>query len=122
MPQTEPPTPPTWRVFFTQSAEADLADILNFVAERDGFTRAKALLSLFQRCKESLATLPLRGHFPPELTRLHIADFREVHVGVYRVLYQIVAAEDCVFIHAILDSRRHVAEVLQKRLLRGHFL
>lgn len=122
MPQIKQATPIIWRVFFTQSAEADLTDILDFVAERDGSAQAKSLLALFQQSKKSLAALPLRGHCPPELARMHIANFREIHAGVYRIIYQIAASENCVFIHAILDSRRHVAEVLHKRLLRGHFL
>ena len=76
------------------------------------------MLRFFQECKESLAAFPSRGHFPPELLRLHISEFREVHVGVYRVIYQTDLSENHVYIHAVLDGRRYVDELLRERLLR----
>ena len=110
--------PSVWKVRFTESAVADIDAILSFIAERDGVEQAKMLLGLFQKCKESLAVFPLRGHFPPELLRLHISEFREVHVRVYRVIYQMDISDNHVYIHAVLDGRRHVDELLRERLLR----
>lgn len=92
--------------------------ILGFIAERDGFDRAEALLKLFREGGENLSILPLRGHFPPELLRLHISEFREIHVGPYRMIYQVSAADKCVYVNAVLDARRHVDELLSERLLR----
>lgn len=109
---------PAWAVRFTQSAEADLAAILSFIANREGVDYAQDLLERFKPGWESLASLPLRGHFPPELAKLHISDFREIHIDAYRVIYQHSEAEQCVYIHAVLDARRHVDEILQERLLR----
>ena len=107
-----------WAVRFTQSAELDIAAILDYIAERDGIEQAQALLQLFQQGRASLATLPSRGHFPPELAKMHIMDFREIHVSVYRMVYQADEAEQCVYIHAVLDARRHVDALLRERLLR----
>lgn len=107
-----------WRARFTQSAEADIDGILDFVADRDGIEQAEELLRLFRQGKAGLSALPSRGHFPPELARLHLSDFREIHIGVYRMIYQADAAERCVYIHAVLDARRHVDELLRQRLLR----
>lgn len=109
---------PVWKARFTQSAEADIDAILVFIADRDGIEQAEELLRLFRQGKESLSSLPLRGHFPPELARLHISNFREIHVGVYRMIYQAAESECRVYIHAVLDARRHVDELLRERLLR----
>jgi toxin ParE1/3/4 len=107
-----------WAVRFTQSAEMDLTAILDYIAERDGIEQALALLQIFQQGRASLATFPSRGHFPPELAKLHIMDFREIHVSVYRMVYQADETEQCVYIHAVLDVRRHVDTLLRERLLR----
>ncbi len=68
--------------------------------------------------RASLASLPSRGHYPPELARLHISEFREIHVSIYRMVYQTEESERCVYIHALQDARRHVDELLRERLLR----
>jgi len=41
---------------------------------------------------------------------------REIHVKVYRIMYQITG--DDIFVHCILDGRRDIQDLLQKRLLR----
>lgn len=107
-----------WKVRFTQSAEADIGAILDFIAERAGIDQAEELLQLFRQGRESLSALPSRGHFPPELIRLHVSDFREIHVGVYRMIYQANDSDQCIYIHAVLDARRNVDELLRERLLR----
>jgi len=107
-----------WAVHFTESAEKDIDAILDYIAERDGIEQAQALLQLFRQSRSSLATLPSHGHFPPELAKLHISDFREIHVSVYRMVYQADESDQCVYIHAVLDARRHVDTLLRERLLR----
>jgi len=111
-----------WAVRFTESAEMDIAAILEYITERDGIEQAQALLQLFRQGRASLAALPSRGHLPPELAKLHISDFREIHVSVYRMVYQTDTSDRCVYIHAVLDARRHVDALLRERLLRGDAL
>lgn len=123
MPKSKPPQSPSgWKVRLTQSAETDIEAILDFIAERDGIEQAEEPLRLFRQGRESLASLPARGHFPPELARLHISEFREIHVSVYRMVYQAEDSERCVYIHAVLDARRHVDELLRERFLREDFV
>ena len=107
-----------WAVRFTESAEMDIAAILDYITARDGIEQAHALLQLFRQGRASLAALPSRGHFPPELAKLHISDFREIHVSMYRMVYQADETNQCVYIHAVLDARRHVDTLLRERLLR----
>jgi toxin ParE1/3/4 len=42
--------------------------------------------------------------------------FREIHFKPYRIIYQIVESD--VYIHAVLDGRRDLQELLEIRLLR----
>jgi mRNA-degrading endonuclease RelE of RelBE toxin-antitoxin system len=38
----------------------------------------------------SLADNPERGHIPPELERIGVYEYREIHVKVYRIIYQVL--------------------------------
>lgn len=107
-----------WAVYVAESAETDMGEILNFVFERDGLKRAKALLKKFMEGRSSLASMQERGHYPPEMKRLNIMDYREIHVERYRLIYHVDLAQKRVVIHAVFDGRRHMDELLQKRLLR----
>ena len=53
---------------------------------------------------------------PPESERIGVADYRDVHFKPYRVFYHVQGTK--VYIHAILDGRRDLEAVLQRRLIR----
>jgi toxin ParE1/3/4 len=53
---------------------------------------------------------------PPELRDLGITAYREVRLPPYRVIYRVI--DGGVAIYAILDARRDVRTLLQRRLLR----
>ena len=106
-----------WNVRFTHSAEGDIEAIIDFIAEREGVGRAEKILQIFREAKNSLSAFPMRGHFTPELLRFHISEFREIHAGVYRFIYQVHKSTKRVYIHAVFDGRRHVDEILEERLI-----
>ena len=60
--------------------------------------------------------MPERGHIPPELERIGVFGFREIHFKPYRIVYEI--ERKGVFIHCVLDGRRDLQELLESRLLR----
>ena len=64
----------------------------------------------------SLEDFPLRGHIVPELERISVISYLEIHYKAYRIIYQVL--NKTVYIHSILDGRRNISELLQKRLLR----
>jgi len=64
-----------------------------------------------------LSTLPSRGHVPPELERIGIFEYLEIHSKPYRIIYQIRDVE--IYVHCILDGRRSLQELLQERLIRA---
>jgi len=104
------------QVLVVAEAEEDIFDIYKYVLRADGRSRADHLLAKIQETCHSLADMPRRGHSPPELERVGVHGYREIHFKPYRLIYQIVGRK--VFIHCVLDGRRSLQEVLERRLLR----
>lgn len=103
-------------VLLTEGAKADLQDIYRYIASQESVARADAILRNLEDAGASLAQLPERGNIPKELRALGISEFRETHVAPYRIIYRILAQR--VFIHCVLDGRRDMQSLLQRRLLR----
>lgn len=105
-----------YRVRIIEDAEHDLVDIYYYVALNDSLEKAAYVLEqLESRCLR-LVELPNRGHIPPELNRIGVTAYREVHFKPYRIIYEIIGQE--VFIHSVLDGRRDIVLLLERRLLR----
>ncbi len=103
-------------VHLIEDAEDDLFDICRYVAEEDSPKKAEKLINGIEEICSNLEELPERGHLPPELERIGIFSYREVHFKPYRIIYQIMDKD--IFIHCILDGRRDMEEILQHRMLR----
>jgi toxin ParE1/3/4 len=106
----------SFQVFLVAEAEEDVFDIYRYVLSGDGRGRADHVLAKLQETCESLSQMPNKGHIPPELERIGVRGYREVHFKPYRIIYQIVDKK--VFIHCVLDGRRALQDVLERRLLR----
>lgn len=105
-----------YRVRIVEEAEQDLVDIYQYVATHDSLEKAAYVLDRLESLCLSLTELPERGHLPPELDRIAVTDYREVHVKPYRVIYEVIGRD--VFVHGVLDGRRDLQSLLQRRLLR----
>jgi len=105
-----------YQVLVVAEAEEDIFDIYRYVLIADGRDRADYVLQRLRRTCQSLAQMPRRGHSPPELEHVGVRGYREVHFKPYRIIYQVVGRK--VFIHCVLDGRRAVQELLERRLLR----
>jgi len=106
----------SFEVLILPEAENDLTDLFLYVAGHDSSERAEKLLEILEQKCTSLGSNPERGHVVPELDRIYVTGFREVHFKPYRIIYQII--DNRVFVHAVLDGRRDVQELLERRLLR----
>ncbi|MCG8343889.1 MAG: type II toxin-antitoxin system RelE/ParE family toxin, partial [Chlorobiales bacterium] len=60
-----------------------------------------------------------RGHCPPELERIHVREYREIHFKPYKIIYRM--HEQKVFIYGVLDGRRNLQELLIERLIRARY-
>lgn len=105
-----------YTVHIIEDAEDDLFEIYTFVALNDSVTRAENLLNKLIEVCQKLYTHPNRGHIPPELKRIDVSDYLEIHYKPYRIMYRIIKQD--VYIHCILDGRRDLEDLLRTRLLR----
>lgn len=105
-----------YKILLISDAELDLYDIYNFVEKNDSVQNADALLDKLENTIKGLQTFPLRGHTPPELNRISVLDYYEIHYKPYRIIYQVI--DKNVYVHCILDGRRDLQDLLEKRLLR----
>ena len=103
-------------VLLTADAEADLADLHQFVRENDSPQRADDLLDQMQVTLERLGDLPDRGSVPRELKALGISQFRQVFLNPYRVIYGRTPGQVVVFL--VADGRRDFQSLLMRRLVR----
>jgi len=105
-----------YQVYLSADAENDLFDIWRYVARTDSPENADNLLQALQSTCFTLEEFPDRGHIPPELERVHVREYREIHWKPYRLFYRVL--DDRVFVHCVLDGRRNVQELLIERSIR----
>jgi toxin ParE1/3/4 len=105
-----------YEVFLTEDAEADIFGICQYIAVNDSAAKANDVFEKLQETCLSLENFPDRGHLPPELERINVRDYSEIHFKPYRIIYQI--RDNRVMIHCVMDGRRHLQDILLERLLR----
>jgi toxin ParE1/3/4 len=66
---------------------------------------------------ESLSQFPERGSYPKELAALGIKEYRQTFFKPYRMIYRVIGNQ--VMIYLIIDGRRDMQSVLERRLLNG---
>ncbi len=106
----------SFEVFLTQDAEDDIFDIYTYALENDSQLKVDRLLEKLKENCLNLEDLPSRGHLPPELKRINVVEYLEVHFKPYRIIYRI--ASEKVFVYCVLDGRRNLQDLLQERLVR----
>ena len=103
-------------VVILKEAEDDLFDIYRYIFTNDSPSSADYVLDCLEELILKLEQFPSRGHIPPELERVGMDGYLEVHFKPYRVIYEIDGKK--VFIHCVLDGRRDLQTLLERRLLR----
>lgn len=105
-----------YRIIVIQEAEDDLLDIWSYIAANDSAGKADHVLTQLEVLCENLSTTPFRGHVCPELEPIGVSNYREVHFKPYRVIYEV--AGKAVYVHAVLDGRRDLPSLLERRFTR----
>ena len=105
-----------FEVFLISDAEKDILDIFKYIIFSDSQEKAEYVFHKIEETCKSLCSLPDRGHIPPELKRIGVMNFKEIHYKSYRIVYEIINKK--VFVHCVLDGRRNLQEILEYRLLR----
>ena len=105
-----------YRIVLTVAAKSDLREIFRYVEQNDSSESADKLVDGIEKSIRSLTVMPGRGHYPPELDKICIREFQEIHFKPYRIVYSIHIND--VVVHCVLDGRRDMQTLLQQRLLR----
>ena len=105
-----------YRVRITEQAEQDLFDIYRYIAFNDCVENGLYVLDQLETLCTELTELPQRGHIPYELEYIGVRNYREVHFKPYRIIYEVIKSD--VFVHCILDGRRDLQSLLERRLIR----
>lgn len=100
---------------FTLGAERDLFSIYDYIAENDSPQKADQLLEHLQKLINNLSGNQERGTFPKELLQLGIREYRQVYFKPYRIIYR--ALQSQILIYLIIDGRRDMQSLLERRLL-----
>ncbi len=102
-------------VKLTNDAARDLDELYHYVALHDSPQNADSLLEQIEQMFASLSAFPERGAFPKELLALGIREYREIFFKPYRIIYRVI--DNIVYVLLIVDGRRDMHSLLQRRLL-----
>ena len=105
-----------YSIHIISDAEKDLFEIYDYIKKTGYPQNAETIFSEIETACRNLSFNSGKGHYPPELQRIDVYEYREIHEKVYRIIYQIIKSD--IFIHCILDGRRNIPEILQRRNLR----
>lgn len=103
-------------VVWTEVAARDLERIAEYLADHASL-RGEAIIDRIVARAESLQRTSTRGRVPPELRPLSDRTWLELQESPWRILYRLVD-DRRVEIHAVLDGRRDLADILLERLVR----
>ena len=102
-------------VSLTNDAARDLGEIYDYIALHDSPPKADYVLERIEEVFYSLSEFPERGVYPKELLKIGIQEYREMFFKPYRIIYRVM--DKNVYILLIVDGRRDMQSLLQRRLL-----
>ena len=104
-----------YKIIFSKYSEEDLLEIVEYYNQiNQAFS--KSLFFEIEKKVNDLKDFSELGRIVPELEKQNIVEYRELIVGNYRIIYEI--QEQSVTIHAIVDSRRNLEELIIRKLMR----
>jgi toxin ParE1/3/4 len=104
-----------FKVLLTNDATRDLEELYDYIALHDAPRKANYVLDQIEKVFSKLSEFPERGAYPKELMMLGIREYREIFFKPYRIIYRII--EKDVYVLLIVDGRRDMQSLLQRRLL-----
>ncbi len=102
-------------VLLTHGAAHDLNELYDYIAVHDAPQRADCVLEQIEKTFSGLSEFPERGAYPKEPLELGILEYREIFFKPYRIIYRVM--DKNVYVLLIVDGRRDMQSLLQRRLL-----
>jgi toxin ParE1/3/4 len=104
------------KVVILDSAHADLQGLRRYIVKNFSAATWQSTFSKLKDAIRNLAEFPLLGAIPPELETVHLMQYRQLHSGMNRIIYEVRG--DTVYVHIIADTRRDMQALLMERLVR----
>ncbi len=101
-------------VMLTDDAARDLDELYDYIDLYDAPGKADHVLEQIEATLASPSESPERGVYPKELLALGIREYREIFFKPYRIIYHLI--ENNVYVLLIVDGRRDMQSLLQRRL------
>lgn len=105
----------SYKVMLTDSAARDLENLDAYITQNDSPAGAEHVLTRIEKAINGLTDFPERGVYPRELSSLGIREYREIFFKPYRIIYRVI--KNTVYIYLIVDGRRDMQALLNRRLL-----
>ena len=102
-------------VLLTNDAARDLEELYDYIALHDAPQKADYVLEQVEKAFSTLSEFPERGAYPKELVLLGIREYREIFFKPYRIIYRVI--DKNIYVLLIVDGRRDMQTLLQRRLL-----
>jgi plasmid stabilization system protein ParE len=103
-------------VVWTEVALRDIERLAAYLVDESPL-RAEQILSRIISRGESLQAAPRRGQVPPELRAVGDRTWLQVLESPWRIVYRIIVKR--VEIHAVVDGRRSLQDILLDRILNA---
>src|SRR5260370_35265074 len=100
-----------------EGAEEDTKDLRRYILKSFGAQTWKQSAAQLALTFANIRQFPQSGYVPAELADFGGLNFREALSGANRVIYEV--RDDTIYIHVVVDTRRDLRTLLQKRLLRA---
>ena len=104
-------------VLLTNDAARDLNELYDYIAVHASPRKADYVLEQIEKTFSTLSEFPERGVYPKELLKLGIREYREILFKPYRMIYRVINKK--VYVLLIVDGRRDMHSLLQRRLLEA---
>ncbi|TVR74118.1 MAG: type II toxin-antitoxin system RelE/ParE family toxin [Spirochaetaceae bacterium] len=104
------------RISWSTIAAQDLDDIVSWILDNHSVQHAESFVNIVDASVQQLSQQPESGRVIPELERQNITKYRELVLPPWRLFYTIDG--DRVLIHAVIDGRRSIEDILLRRNIR----
>ncbi len=104
-------------VRLTAGAQQDVRSLSRYLHDRHGTAASTAFRIHLSEAMARLSDYPLRGSVPHELEAIGVTEYRQILSGLNRIIYRVIEDEVIVFI--IVDGRRDLQSLLERRVLIG---
>lgn len=105
-----------YKVIVSEGTVKDINDIWTYIALNDSMENADYVLAGLENSVKFLERSPHKGHIPLELERISVLNYLEVHFKPYRIIYSVEGMS--VYVFCVIDGRRNVQSIMNRRFLR----